>query len=85
MKVHLKQIPAEGTHLKGKEKTDILELEDDQIRPLGTVEYSLDIGVSGSSLFVTGKLAWMSDWNVSVALSDSSIPSGCKTFPLKSS
>jgi uncharacterized metal-binding protein YceD (DUF177 family) len=56
MKVHLKQIPAEGTHLNGKEKTDILELEDDQIRPLGTVEYSIDIGVSGSSLFVTGKL-----------------------------
>ena len=35
MKVHLKQIPAEGTHLKGKEKTDILELEDDQVRTLG--------------------------------------------------
>jgi len=56
MKVHLKQIPAEGTHLKGKEKSDILELGDDQIRPLGTVEYSVDIGVSGSSLFVTGRL-----------------------------
>ena len=57
MKVHLKQIPAEGTHLKGKEKTDILELEDDQVRPLGTVEYSVDIGISGTSLFVTGSLA----------------------------
>jgi uncharacterized protein len=56
MKVHLKQIPAEGTHLKGKEKSDILELEDDRIQTLGTVEYSVDIGVSGSSLFVTGKL-----------------------------
>jgi uncharacterized metal-binding protein YceD (DUF177 family) len=56
MKVHLKQIPAEGTHLKGQEKTDILDLEDDQVRPLGTVEYSVDIGVSGSSLFVTGHL-----------------------------
>ena len=53
MKVHLKQIPAEGTHLKGKEKSDILELEDDQIRTLGAVEYSVDIGVSGASLFVT--------------------------------
>ena len=56
MKVHLKQIPAEGTHLKGKEPTDILELEDDQVRPLGTVEYSVDITVSGSSLLVSGKL-----------------------------
>ena len=56
MKVHLKQIPAEGIHLEGKEKTDILELEENQIRPLGPVEYSLDIGVSGSGLLVTGKL-----------------------------
>jgi uncharacterized metal-binding protein YceD (DUF177 family) len=56
MKVHLKQIPAEGIHLEGKEKTDILELEENQIRPLGPVEYSLDIGVSGSGLFVTGKI-----------------------------
>ncbi len=56
MKVHLKQIPAEGIHLEGKEKTDILELEENQIRPLGPVEYALDIGISGSSLFMTGKL-----------------------------
>ena len=57
MKVHLKQIPAEGIHLEGKEATDILELEENQIRPLKPVEYSLDIGVSGSGLFVTGSLA----------------------------
>jgi uncharacterized metal-binding protein YceD (DUF177 family) len=56
MKVHLKQIPAEGIHLEGKEKTDILELEENQIRPLQPVEYSLDIGVSGSGMFVTGAL-----------------------------
>ena len=56
MKVHLKQIPAEGTHLKGKEEADILELEDSQVRPLGTVEYSVDINVSDSELFVTGTL-----------------------------
>jgi uncharacterized metal-binding protein YceD (DUF177 family) len=56
MKVHLKQIPAEGIHLEGNEERDILELEDDQIRPAGTVQYSLDIGLSGSSLFATGKI-----------------------------
>jgi uncharacterized metal-binding protein YceD (DUF177 family) len=56
MKVHLKQIPAEGIHLEGKEATDILELRENQIRPLGPVEYSLDIGASGPSLFVTGKI-----------------------------
>ena len=56
MKVHLKQIPAEGIHLEGKEETDILELAENQIRPLGPVEYSLDIALSGSGLFVTGKI-----------------------------
>jgi uncharacterized metal-binding protein YceD (DUF177 family) len=56
MKVHLKQIPAEGIHLEGKEGHDILELEDDQVQPIGTVGYSLDIGVSGSSLFATGEI-----------------------------
>ena len=56
MKVHLKQVPAEGIHLEGKEETDILELEENQIKPLGPVEYSLDIGVSESGLFVTGEI-----------------------------
>jgi uncharacterized metal-binding protein YceD (DUF177 family) len=56
MKVHLKQIPAEGIHLEGKEERDILELEDDQVCPIETVEYSLDIGVAGSSLFATGEI-----------------------------
>ena len=56
MKVHLKQIPAEGIHLEGKEETDILELEENQVRPVGPIEYSLDIGVSGSGLFMTGNL-----------------------------
>jgi len=56
MKVHLKQIPAEGIHLEGKEETDILELKENQIRPLGPVEYSLDLATSGSGLLVTGKI-----------------------------
>ena len=56
MKVHLKQIPAEGIHLEGKEEGDIFELEDDQVHPIGSVEYSLDIGMSGSSLFATGEI-----------------------------
>ena len=56
MKVHLKQIPAEGIHLEGTEEADILELEENQVRPVGPIEYSLDIGVSESGLFVTGNL-----------------------------
>ena len=56
MKVHLKQIPAIGIHLEGEEDHDILELDDDQVHPIGTVDYSLDIGVSRSSLFATGEI-----------------------------
>ena len=51
MKVHLKQIPAEGIHLEGTEEADILELKENQVRPVGPIEYSLDIGVSESGLF----------------------------------
>jgi uncharacterized metal-binding protein YceD (DUF177 family) len=56
MNVHLKQIPAEGIHLEGKEPADFLDLNEIQIRPVGPVEYSLDVGLSGSGLFVTGTL-----------------------------
>src|SRR3981081_3298879 len=57
MKVHLKQIPADGLHLEGKENKDILDLADDGIRPNGPVDYSLDAGLSESGLFVTGQIA----------------------------
>ena len=57
MKVHLKQIPADGLHLEGKEDKDILEVADEGIRPAGPVEYSLDVGVSESGLFATGRIA----------------------------
>jgi uncharacterized metal-binding protein YceD (DUF177 family) len=56
MNVHLKQIPAEGIHLEGKEAADFLDLNESQIRSVGPVEFWLDIGVSGSGLFVTGIL-----------------------------
>jgi uncharacterized metal-binding protein YceD (DUF177 family) len=57
MKVHPRQIPADGLHLEGKEDKDILELADEGIRPAGPVVYSLDLGVSESSLFATGRIA----------------------------
>ena len=56
MKIHLNQIPAGGLNLEGREQTDILQLEDPNIRPIETVSYSLEVGVSGSSLFATGRL-----------------------------
>ena len=57
MKVHIKQIPAEGKHLEGEEPSQILDLDDPQIRPLGPIQYALDVGLSGGGLFATGRLA----------------------------
>lgn len=57
MKVHIKQIPAEGKHLEGEEPSQILDLDDPHIRPVGPVRYALDVGLSGGGLFATGRLA----------------------------
>jgi uncharacterized protein len=59
MKVHLKQIPARGLHLEGTEQKEILQLEDTQVKSIAPVSYSLDVGLSGSGLFATGRL-WTS-------------------------
>jgi len=56
MKVHLRQIPAEGLHLEGKESSKILELHEAAIQPLGEVEYALEVGLSEGGLFATGQL-----------------------------
>ena len=56
MHVHLKQIPAEGIHLEGKELADFLDLNESQIHPVGPVEYSLEVSLQGSGLFVIGTL-----------------------------
>jgi uncharacterized metal-binding protein YceD (DUF177 family) len=56
MKVYPKQIPADGLHLEGKEEKDILELADEGILPAGPVEYWLDVGLSESGLFATGRI-----------------------------
>jgi uncharacterized protein len=57
MKVHIKQIPAEGLHLEGEDPASILELNDPFVRPRGGVRWSLDFGLSDGGLFATGKLA----------------------------
>jgi uncharacterized protein len=57
MKVHIKQIPAEGLHLEGEDPASILELNDPFVRPRSGVRWSLDIGLSDGGLFATGKLA----------------------------
>ena len=56
MKVHLKQIPADGLHLEGDEDCPIPELEPEGIRCFGPLFYNIDIGVSGGALWVNGSL-----------------------------
>ena len=58
MKVHVRQIPADGVFLEGDEETDILELTpDEQIMAVGPVHYALDVGLSEGGLFATGSVS----------------------------
>jgi uncharacterized metal-binding protein YceD (DUF177 family) len=57
MKIHLLQIPPEGQHIEGETGSSILDLRDpEHVRALGPIQYSLDVGLSGSGLFATGRL-----------------------------
>lgn len=56
MKVHVRQIPHEGTHLEGEEKCPIPELESDEIRCAGPLKYNLEVGISEGSLWANGTL-----------------------------
>jgi uncharacterized metal-binding protein YceD (DUF177 family) len=57
MKVHLNQIPHDGQHVEGSDPASILDLQDESIRPLGEVHYSLDVGLSDGGLFATGPVS----------------------------
>jgi uncharacterized metal-binding protein YceD (DUF177 family) len=57
VKVHLKQIPAQGLHLKGEEDCPIQGLEAEGIHCAGPLQYDLDLGVSGSALWANGSLS----------------------------
>jgi uncharacterized protein len=57
MKVHLKQIPAQGLHLEGEENCPIQELESEGIRCVGRLHYDLDLGVAGRALWANGSLS----------------------------
>ena len=56
MKVHLKQIRAEGLHLEGDEDCPIPELEPEGIRCVGPLSYNIDIGISPGALWANGSL-----------------------------
>jgi uncharacterized metal-binding protein YceD (DUF177 family) len=56
MKIHLNQIPGEGLHLEGTEKSAILDLREEGLQPAGDIHYSLDVGLSDGGLFATGRV-----------------------------
>jgi uncharacterized protein len=56
MKVHIRQIPAEGIHLEGEDDCPIPELEPDEARCAGPLKYNLDLGISEGSLWAKGVL-----------------------------
>jgi uncharacterized metal-binding protein YceD (DUF177 family) len=56
MKIHLKQIPAQGLHLEGEEDCPLAGLEAENIRCAGPLQYDLEVGVSGSALWANGTL-----------------------------
>lgn len=56
MKIHLKQIPPEGLHLKGEEDCPIAGLEAEEIHCAGPLRYNIDIGISNGALWANGSL-----------------------------
>jgi len=57
MKIHLKQIPAQGLHLNGNEDCPIHDLEAEGIRCTGQLHYNLDVGIAGGALWARGSLS----------------------------
>ncbi len=56
MKVHLRQIPAEGLHLEGEEPCPLTELETDDLRCGGPLRYDMEVGISEGALWGNGTL-----------------------------
>jgi uncharacterized protein len=56
VKIHLKQIPAEGLHLEGEEDCLIEGLESEGVRCAGPMKYSIDVGVAEGALWANGVL-----------------------------
>jgi uncharacterized metal-binding protein YceD (DUF177 family) len=56
MKVHLRQIPAEGLHLEGEEDCPIGDVAGQEVVCAGPLRYSLDVGISEDALWANGTL-----------------------------
>ena len=57
MKIHLKQVPAQGLHLDGDEDCPIDDLEAEGIRCAGPLHYNIDVGIAGGALWARGSLS----------------------------
>jgi uncharacterized metal-binding protein YceD (DUF177 family) len=56
MKIHLKQVPAQGLHLDGNEDCPIHDVEAEGIHCAGPLHYNIDVGVTGGALWARGSL-----------------------------
>ena len=56
LKIHLKQIPAEGLHLEGEEDYPFPELEADVVRCVAPLHYDIEVGISDHALWAKGVL-----------------------------
>lgn len=56
VKVHLKQIPAEGLHLEGEEDCPLSGLEAEEILCAGPLRYEIEVGLSDGALWGNGSL-----------------------------
>ena len=57
MKIHLKQIPADGLHLEGEEDCPVPELAEQDVHCAGPLSYNLDLGISEGALWANGSLS----------------------------
>ena len=57
MKIHLRQIPAEGLHLEGEEECPIADLAPEDVTATGPLRYALDLGITDGALWANGALS----------------------------
>jgi len=57
MKIHLKQVPAQGLHLDGDEDCPIHDLEAEGICCAGPLHYNIEVGIAGGALWARGSLS----------------------------
>jgi uncharacterized protein len=55
VKIHLRQIPAEGLHLEGEEDCPLADVA--EVRCVGPLHYDLECGLSDGALWAQGEIA----------------------------